>query len=285
MKRLLRWAGIALLAVAALGIVGFAVVYVLSERVLTRTYPVPAAALTIPTDPDAIAEGQRLARVHGCLNGCHGKRGEGAVLFDQPVIARIVAPNLTSAVRRYSDAQLIAIIRHGVRPDGRSVMVMPAQEFTLLTDADLARIVAFLKTLPSLDGPGPAIAVGPVGRLGFVTGQFKTAAQLIATSVPPPDAVGEEAALGRYLARTTCSDCHGSNLRGNSNPEFTAPSLQIVAAYTPEAFKELLRTGVPLGGRKLPTMGPMARATLARLTDTEIAGLYSYLHSLPAAPD
>jgi hypothetical protein len=61
-------------------------------------------------------------------------------MFDQPVIGRIVAPNLTSAVRRYSDAQLVAIIRHGLRPDGHSVVVMPAQEFSVLTDQDLGHI-------------------------------------------------------------------------------------------------------------------------------------------------
>jgi cytochrome c553 len=281
MKRLFRWIGIALLTVAALGVIGLGVIYVLSERVLARTYGIPPAAVRIPADPGELPEGQRLATVHGCLNSCHGKQGEGTVMFDQPIIGRIVAPNLTSAVRRYSDAQLVAIIRHGLRPDGHSVVVMPAQESSALTDLDLGHILAYLKSLPAIDGLGPSIALGPVGRLGFVSGQFRTAAQLIAVAVPPPEAEGDEAVFGRYLARSTCSECHGTDLRGDSNPDFTSPSLQVVAAYTPEAFKELLRTGVPLGGRTLPTMGRIARANLALLTDVEIAALYSYLHALP----
>jgi len=34
-----------------------------------------------------------------------------------------------------------------------------------------------------------------------------------------------------------------------SNPGFISPNLQVVAGYSPEAFTQLLRTGVPLGGR------------------------------------
>jgi mono/diheme cytochrome c family protein len=279
MKRSLRWLGIALLAVVSLAVVGLGIVYLQSERILTRTYPLPAVALPIPTDPAELPEGQRLATVHNCLSSCHGKGGEGAVMFDQPMIGRIVAPNLTAAVRRYSDTQLVTIIRHGLRPDGRSVVVMPAQQFGVLTDSDLGHIIAFLKSLPPVEGPAPSISLGPVGRLGFATGQFKTAAQLIATGVPPPQATGEEAERGRYLARSTCSECHGADLRGDSNPDFTSPSLQVVAAYTPEAFRQLLRTGVPLGGRSLPTMGKVARENLSQLTDAEIAALYTYLHA------
>jgi len=288
MKRLLRWIGVALLSMAAVAIVGLGIVYALSERVLTRAYKLPAVALRIPADPAELPEGQRLATVHGCLNSCHGKQGEGAVMFDQPLIGRIVAPNLTAAVRRYSDAQLVTIIRYGLRPDGRSVVVMPAQELGVLTDADLGHIIAFLKSLPPAAGPAPSISLGPVGRLGFAMGKFKTAAQLIASAVPPPEAAGEEGVRGRYLARSTCSECHGADLRGDSNPDFTSPSLQVVAAYTPEAFKELLRTGLPPGGRTLPTMGEVARQNLALLTDVEIAALYTYLHAFaggaPAAP-
>ena len=103
MKRLLRWISIALGTLVGLGIVAYTVVYVLSERILRRTYAVPTVALSIPTDPASIIEGQRLATVRGCFSGCHGKGAEGHVLFDEPMIARIVAPNLTAAVRQYSD--------------------------------------------------------------------------------------------------------------------------------------------------------------------------------------
>ena len=279
MKGLLRWIAIALGALVALGIVALGAVYVLSERILRRTYEVPAAAVSIPTDPAAITEGHRLATIHGCFGDCHGRHGEGRVMFDQPMIARIVAPNLTSAVRRYTDVQLAAIIRQGVRPGGRSVLVMPSEAFVTLTDADLDCILAFMRSLPAVEGPGPSVSLGPVGRIGVAIGKFKTAAQLIVEAVPPPEATSEEAAFGRYLARTICAECHGSDLRGASNPDFASPGLAVVAAYSPDAFTESLRTGVALAGRTLPVMGPRARENLSYLTDAEITALYGYLHA------
>jgi cytochrome c553 len=280
MKRLFRWMGTGLGGLAALGIIAYAVVYVLSERVLRHVYVVPSVAISIPTDPASISEGQRLATIRGCFGGCHGRQAEGAVMFDEPIVGRVVAPNLTAAARRYSAAELANIIRNGVRPGGRSMMVMPADAFVGLNDADLGQIIAFLKNLPSLPGPGPDISMGPLGRLGLAAGKFKTVAQLIAETVPPPAGTNEQAVLGRYLARTICAQCHGTSLRGDSNPDFTSPSLQIVAAYSADSFTQLLRTGVALGGRNLVTMGPYARRLLSHLNDAEIAALYSYLHTL-----
>lgn len=283
MKRLLRWIGIALGGLVGLGIVAYAVLYVLSERVLQRTYEARAISLTIPTDPASITEGRRLATVRGCFADCHGKQAEGKVLFDQPMIARVVAPNLTAAVHKYSDAELVAIIRNGVRPGGRSLLIMPSDVFVVLTDEDLGRIIAFLKSLPVVEGPGPSISAGPLGRVGLATGKFKLAAQLIAETVPPPEAPNEEAAHGRYLARTICAECHGAALRGDSNPDFTSPDLRVVAAYSPDAFAQLLRTGVAIGGKSVGVMSAQAQNNLSYLTDVEIAALYSYLHSLPEA--
>jgi mono/diheme cytochrome c family protein len=282
-KRLLRWLGLAAGALAVLGVVAYIAVYILSEHELRRTYPLPTVSISIPTDPTSIAEGRRLATIHGCYGGCHGKGATGAVIFNQPIIGRVIAPNLTAAVRKYSDSELVNIIRNGVRPDGRSMMVMPSEGFVLLTDEDLGRIIAFLKSLPAVEGPGAGVSMGPLGRIGVAVGQFKTVARLIAETVPPPEASDPQAANGRYLARTTCVQCHGTSLRGASNPDFTSPSLQTVAAYSPAQFAQLLRTGVALGGRLLPTMSPYARALLSHLTDEEISDLYAYLHTLPDA--
>ncbi len=284
MKRLLRWIGVTLATLAGLACIAYGIVYVLSERVMRHVYEVPRVALSLPTDAASIAEGRRLAVVRGCFGGCHGKDGEGEVLFDEPLIARLVAPNLTAAVRTYSDAELAGIIRAGIRPDGHSVFVMPSRAFAGLTDEDLGRILAFLKSVPVRPGPGPSISLGPLGRIGVATGKFKTEGQRIAETVPPPEVAGEEPAFGRYLARTICAHCHGTDLRGDSNPSFSSPTLRVVAAYPAEAFTQLLRTGVALGGREVKTMGAVAREEVSLLTDAEIAALYSYLHVMPDAP-
>ena len=284
MKRLLRWSGIVLGGLVGLVIVAYALAYVLSERVLRRTFEIPTGSISIPTDPESIAEGERLARIRGCFHGCHGKGAEGVVMVNEPLIARVVAPDLTAAVRNYNDAELVHIIRNGVRPDGRSMVIMPAEAFNGLTDEDLGRILAFLKSLPAAAGPGPDVSLGPLGRVGIATGKFNVVAGLIANTVPPPEATDEESAQGRYLARTICAQCHGTSLRGDSNPDFTSPDLRVVAAYSSEAFTQLMRTGVALGGREAGEMSGWARQNLKYLNDAEIAALYSYLHALPPAP-
>ena len=284
MKRLLRWLGIGLGAVLGLIVIALGAIYVLSQHKLNKRYPLPQTAIVVPNDVASIAAGQRLATIAGCYNSCHGRQVEGAVLFDEPIIGRLIAPNLTASVRAHSDAELANIIRHGLRPDGRSVFVMPAEALTYLSDADLGRIIAFLRSLPASAGPGPGSFLGPLGRLGVVTGQFKMAAQLIAETVPLPEAAGPDAVTGRYIAQTVCAHCHATDLRGRTTPAYVSPNLQIVSAYSADAFTRLLRTGVPLGGQKLGMMRQEAQLNLLLLTDAEIASLYSYLHTLPDAP-
>lgn len=270
--------GIAVLA--GLAAAGAAGIWIASESALNRRYPTSAATVAIPADAASVAEGRRLATVYGCMDGCHGKDGRGTLFFDEPLIARLVAPNLTVAVRQYSDAALIHLIRQGVRPDGRSVFVMPSESFVHLTDADVARIVAFLRTLPEREGPRSQLSLGPIGRLGVATGKFRTAAELIretAHAPPARDALGER---GRYLASSICSECHGADLGGHETPDFVAPALAVVSAYSPEEFRRLMRSGEPIGGRTLGLMRVRARQGLSRLTDEEIDALYEYLRSL-----
>ena len=52
---------------------------------------------------------------------------------------RIVAPNLTRIVHEYSDQELEAVIRHGVRPDGSSVVIMPSAMFANVSDEGLEK--------------------------------------------------------------------------------------------------------------------------------------------------
>lgn len=281
MKRLVRWLGIAAAIVVVLGLAAYAAVYVLSERALRRTYPVPSLTVALPTDAESIREGERLARVRGCMGGCHGRNAAGEVMFDDPMVATVVAPNLTAAFHRYSDAQIAAIVRHGLRPDGRSVVVMPAETFGALNDTDLGRILAYLKSLPPVDGPGPSVALHLLGRVGVALGQLKTARETIDSAVPPAPAHDARGEAGRYLARSICSECHGTALQGDSNPDFTSPSLRIVLAYSADAFAKLMRTGKALGDRELKLMSPIARARLSHLTDDEVAALYAYLHDAP----
>jgi len=282
LRRVLRGLGIAAGLVVGLILGAYAVVYIRSELVLRQRHPVPRSSLTVPTEAAAVTQGRRLAILTGCSGQCHGRDANGAVMFDDPMIARVVAPSLPRAVHQYDAAQLDAIIRHGVRPDGRALIVMPAESYQALSDRDLGDIIAYLRTLPASDGPPlPATQARLLGRVGFALGKFRPVTQLVSSSPSPPVAGAPSDERGRYLARIVCGHCHGTDLRGSSNPEFTSPPLQVVRGYNLQEFATLLRTGQALGQRELKIMSPVARRSLSLLGDDEIASLYAYLHALP----
>jgi mono/diheme cytochrome c family protein len=284
-RRLLRWLGIGLLSIVLLLIIALGVIYVLSEIKIRRHYSTPADSVLLPTDSTSIAEGFRLAQLRGCSGGCHGDDVEGGMFVDAFLLARLPAPNLTTSVRDYSDAELAGIIRHGVRPDGRSVIAMPSEMFRHLSDADLGRILAYLRSVPPVDGQRRGIRVGPVGRFGLVAGMFHMTAELVRRSeqlTAGYPAAGDSTAAGAYLARTVCTECHGLDLRGDPQG---SPDLRIVAGYSPEAFTHLMRTGKALGDRELKLMSVVARSRFVHFTDEEIGNLYRYLTARAARPD
>lgn len=284
MKKALKWLGRGALVLVLLLLVAVGIVYALSARMLGRTYEVEVTAIEIPSDSAAIAEGERLARTRGCYNGCHGEGAEGGLFFDEPLLGSADSPDLTKVVRTLSDEQLVRVIRHGVRANGRSVIVMPSQDFFHLTDADLGRIIAFLRSLPRTDGPEASVRLGPLGRALFVAGEFELAADVIDHDGPrvDPGDGSDPRALGQYLARTACAECHGPDYEGAEGPPESTPNLAIVAAYTPEEFREIMRTGVPRDGRQLRLMDEMSVKRFSHFTDAELDALHAFLSTLGA---
>jgi len=281
--RIVRWLGVALGILAAVVLVALTVAYGAAEYLLRQTSDVRAAAVDIPTDPASVAEGQRLSMVHGCV-GCHGPALQGNLLFDEPLIATIPAPNVADSMRRYSVGDIVTAMRQGVHPGtGRTMMVMPSQAFAPLTDTDLGRILAYVASLPPSPPVEGSVSIGPVGRVGLLAGKYKTSLQLVRQAVAPPEAADATAAQGRYLARTSCAQCHGADLAGASHPEGDAPNLRVVAGYSPEAFSRLMKTGIGVGDRKLGVMTGWAKAYLSYFTDDEVQSLYRYLHEMPQA--
>lgn len=280
MGTLLKWLGRGALAALLLVLVGGGLIYAVSQRQIAKTYDIVAEAIPIPTDSASIAEGERLARTRGCYNGCHGELAEGDPAFvDEPMLATVQSPDLTRAARTLSDEELVRVIRHGVRANGRSVFIMPSIDFYHLTDADLGAIIAFLRSLPPTDGPETSVRLGPMGRTLFAMNQFTPAASAIdhdGARVDPGDG-SDPMALGRYVATTACAECHGQNFEGSEGPPETTPNLAITAAYSPEEFRTLMKTGEPRDGRQLRLMDLMSRKRFAYLTDAEIDGLYLFL--------
>src|SRR5689334_22078159 len=115
-------------AVVALLAGGVGGIYVRSNQLFARTYEVPLVTISVPVgDSEAIAEGERLGVVHGCV-GCHTKTLGGKVAFDTPLY-QLNSADLTKGeggVGSFDDGHLARAIRYGVRHDGRGVFGMPS---------------------------------------------------------------------------------------------------------------------------------------------------------------
>lgn len=272
-----------LLALAGVIVVVLVGGFALTEYQLSATPEVEPASLVLPSDEASLVEGRRLALTRGCL-GCHGRDGSGQVFIDEPLLATIAAPNLTTLFGEQPPAALDAAIRSGVGLDGRALVIMPSGMFSYLTDADTAKIIAYLETLPEVERDLPARSMGVLARAFFLAGRFETAPGRVAAAPPMrhDPAVEPVLAEGEYLARTACVECHGLAFEGSDDPEFLTPDLTIAAAYAEEDFKTLMRTGIAPGGRELGVMTGVAKGRFAYFTGDEISALHAFLKARAA---
>lgn len=269
----LRVFGLTCCALGALAATALVVVWGISEYEIHRQREAPLLTLRAATAPD-LAEGRRMARIIGCLEGCHGRNGEGGHEEIEGIV-RHVAPTLPAVLAGYSDEELVRLVRYGVKRDGRSAVGMISYTFWALGDQDLGNVIAYLRRLP----PGPVmertLELTWRGRWSLVTGAWKVSSEQVERGRPQWGNLPQTTPLerGRYLASVTCSECHGLDFRGNALER--APSLAIVGAYSAEQFRHLIRTARGLGERELdPNMRWVADAPF---TDAEVDALYVFL--------
>jgi mono/diheme cytochrome c family protein len=285
--------GRVLLGVVVLAIVAALVVTVVSDQRLGRTYDIPTEvlALTIPNDNATIARGHHLAVISGCTE-CHSKDLGGRVFLDVPPFL-LVAPNLTrgtdGAGATFTSADFVRAIRHGVAPNGRAFVLMPAQHFNYLSDADLAAIIAYVKNVPPVERELPAESFRPLGRVLLVLNQLPPppAAVIDHTGAHPAQMPAATVAYGRYLANATgCTDCHRADLAGGPIAGLppSAPHAQNITpagigAWTDADFFRALRVGKRPDGTTLDTLMPWP--DFSQMTDTEINAILRFVRSVP----
>lgn len=272
-RRAGRTGAIVLAAAAFLLAAAAAAVYYGSEWKLRRLARVPAE-IAVPSGGDAV-EGARLAAIVGCT-GCHGADMAGrANCYEEPGRYRFNCPNVVEARSRYTDRDLVVLLRHGRKKDGALVDFMPWDMYAHLTDRDLASILAFLRALPAVDRPvQPPTEYSWATRLEILRGTYPYVNDLADYDTRPREGAIER---GRYLASIACPECHAPDLNGYDGD--SAPNLLVAKAYPPEAFARLLRTGRTIAGTESASglMSSVARGRFSHFTDDEIAALKSYL--------
>ena len=250
-----------------------------------KAAPPPPLQFATIAGASPVARGERLGKVLGCT-GCHGADLTGHPWIEDPRQAILFASNLTRALPGYSDAELARTIRFGARPDGSPLWEMPSQIFTDLSEPDMAALIAWLRTVPPAGEAHPRIRIGPEGRRMIAAGEIKPIPQQVR------EARGVESARldgrhdwARYMIRATCSECHGLELAGQrGDPAHSPPDLVVAGGYSREQFRHLMRTGEPVGGRRLGLMAEVARGRFAFLTQSEVDAIYDYLAARANAP-
>ena len=272
MMKFIRWG---LIALTGLIVLAFAVVYGGSEIIIRSKPETPMPTIVAASDPGAVARGAYIGRVSGC-DGCHERNLQGGEWHSSGFWnSRLYTANLTRVVPRYTDSQLARAIRSGVRADGTKLWSMPSETWTTMTDAEVADVIAWLRTHPAAGPERPRESFGPLGRLKILLGLTKPIPDWVAVArTNPAFDAGSQYAYGRHLTVRVCSECHRSNLKGE--PGWT-PDLLIAASYDLPGFTKFMRTGVAMDGKEKGLMSEVARENFSAFTDADIAAIHAYL--------
>jgi mono/diheme cytochrome c family protein len=291
MRKWMKRAGIGFGTLAIVIVLAGIAVYAASEARLNREFSLAAQPLKVRPDPSMVARGEHLATAIGKCTECHGPDLGGRVFMDAGPLGTLIAGNLTAgrggALATYDDAALERAIRHGIRPDNRGLLFMPSSEYYHLSDADLAALIAYLRSIPAVDRQLPASRVGPLGRALYLGGKLPlvTAENMDHAAPREAPAQGVTVEYGKYLATVGgCTGCHGTDLAGGITGEpGTPPSANLTPAglssWTEADFFNALRKGVKPGGAAIDPFMPW-KAT-ARMTDDEIRAVWMYLQTVP----
>jgi cytochrome c553 len=259
---------------AGLALLFFASVFAVSEWKIRRHYDAPLVPLHALAPADPVA-GEHWAKLVGCWSGCHGDRGEGGSEHIEGIVTH-TAPTLSGVLPQYSDAELLRLIRYGVKRNGRSAVGMISYTFWALGDQDIANIISHLRRQPATPPVPRRLDLTMRGRIALVTGAWKVSAEQVDRNIPRWGELPRETPYerGRYLASVICSECHGLDFKGNALEG--APSLVVLGAYDPVAFRTLIRSNRAVGGRRI---APMGWTPEVGFTDVELDDLYAFLRA------
>jgi hypothetical protein len=276
-------------------------------------YDVEKINVTVESTPARVERGTKLASMlcRSChLNAATGKF-TGRELKEVPQFGTIYSANITqdpvAGIGKWSDGDLIYLIRTGIRPDGQYIPpYMP--KLIHISDEDLYSIVAFLRS--SNNWVQPDNTRKPATRPSFLT-KFLITMGIVKPfpfpkeKIPEPDTTNP-VAWGKYIAcyQLECFSCHSRDFAkndfytpeksegffGGGNEMYNEEGKKLVTLnitmdentgigkWTEEQFVKAVRTG------QLPDGAPALRYPMqpySNLTDQEVRAIYAYLKTVP----
>lgn len=284
-----------LFALAVLFILGAAAAFF-----LLRPVTGPARDLTLVGD---VARGNYLIRLGGCV-ACHTDAARGGAFLAggaglETPYGTFVPPNITAdpeaGVGRWTLAQFSEAMSHGQGPQGPLYPVFPYENYTLMSDQEIADLYAALQATTPVSTPAAPDAIAFPFNIRPLMAGWQTLFFSPARFAPEAD----RSALynrGKYLAYgpAHCVACHTPrNALGAldwdkaftgspGGPGGRAPALTAAAlrekGYDAETLMQTLRDGFTprfdvLGG----TMGEVITDSTAHWTDADLQALAEYL--------
>ncbi|MCB9777163.1 MAG: cytochrome c [Alphaproteobacteria bacterium] len=256
--------------------------------------PIPLQTMAVEPAPLDLSgadptRGEHLARAVLACTECHGDDLAGTEMTSGFPVGRLVAPNLTTL--DYQSADWIRAIRHGVAADGRTLVLMPSDDYAVLSARDLADVVAWLETLEPVAHELPESRLGPIGQMLVKKGDWPRTAERIDHAAPVPGtAPASEATLARgsYLATVSgCSGCHAGGPGKSMGPGVRSANLTPhedgLAGWDRDDFAAALQQGRRPDGSTLDPMMPWRH--YAALPPADVDALWAWTQSLPAQPD
>ena len=242
-------------------------------------------AFTAAGDSASLARGAHIADI-ACA-ACHAPSlaGPDSAMIDAPMFAVVHPPNLTPGgpLHGASDGQMARAIREGVSLDDRRLFIMPSGAFHRMSDADLAAVIGYLKSLPPITHETRPRKIGPVAALLMAAGQIPSRLPdpIDQPVVAPPR--GATVEYGAYLSSIYgCKECHAADLHGvkaSGGPPPGPDVVRVAHAVPYETFDNAVRHGVGSNGRQLSIEMPWS--FFAGMDDDEVQALYAYIKSLP----
>lgn len=294
MKGLLKWLVIILGGLIGLVMIIGLILYGIGQARLNRGYDITPRLVELPADEKSLQEGKRIFQYRGC-EACHGEDLQGVIYMENPAIGQVITPNLTYGEggigAQRTDLDLIRAVKFGVSSDGKALLFMPSTEFYYLSDQDLGRVLAYIRSKPSVDNlPDPS----ELSTTGFIVMNLTREitflpAELIPIGEEPPPAPepGLSAEYGEYLA-LSCPVCHGLGLSGGEISGFP-PEWPAAGNLTPgsgsrlptwgeEGFIEIIQNGEKHGRAIHPDYMPWT--SYRHMNDLELRAVYLYLMGL-----
>jgi len=294
MKGFLKWLTIILGGLLGLVLIIGLILYGIGQARLNKVYDITPYNVELPADEKDLLEGKRIFQYRGC-EACHGEELQGVVYLENPAIGQVITPNLTSGEggigAERTDLDLIRAVKYGVSSDGKALLFMPSTEFYYLSDLDLGRVLAYIRSKPAVDNlPEPS----ELSTTGFIVMNLTQEitflpVELIPIEEEPPAAPepGLTAEYGEYLA-LSCVVCHGLELSGGEIPGFppewpaagnlTSGPGSRLPTWGEEGFIEIIQNGEKHGRAIHPDYMPWT--SYRHMNDLELGAVYSYLMGL-----